>query len=336
MLHSLLLLLLAIQQGQSGGSALKEGLLALQSGDLQRAQTELNSAAKADPGNPFVWTSLAETQLRLGDTQHALASASKAEGLASDKPIIWHALAMFYAHAGNPKSAADWEAKYAGSPQADPEAVSRASMLALRAQDFSAAASLAENGLARNPEDPQLNLSLGVARYGQRRFDDAIACFLRVIAIDPSIDQPYLFLGKMLDQAGGRLPEITAADEKWLQHSPQNAQAHLVLAKALLQADPRSAKAEELLRQSIALDRKDWESHYQFGVLLESKHAYAEAAEQLELAISQNAKEAMPHYHLARVYDRLGKPERAKEERQIHERLTAAKSSDVSAVSSSN
>jgi hypothetical protein len=33
-------------------------------------------------------------------------------------------------------------------------------------------------------------------------------------------------------------------------------------------------------------------------------------------------KQAMPHYHLARVYDRLGNAEGAKAERELHEKLT--------------
>jgi tetratricopeptide (TPR) repeat protein len=331
LLHSLVLLLFAVQQRQPAtSSALRQGLLALQSGDLKRAQAELQEAAKGDPGNPFVWTSLAETELRLGDTNQALSAAAKAESTASDKPVIWHALAMFYAHAGNFKAAADWEAKYAASAHADPDALSSAAMLALRAEDFTRAATLAERGLQRSPRDAQLNLTLGVARYGERRFEDAITCFLRVIAIDPSIEQPYVFLGRMLDQAGPHLSEITSACERWLERSPENPQAHLVLAKALLQADPRSARAEQLLRRSIQLDPKVWEAHYELGVLLENRHAYADAASEFRLAIAENANQPMPHYHLARVYDRLGKPDEAKEQREIHQRLTSGKTNNAS------
>ncbi|HLH01849.1 MAG TPA: tetratricopeptide repeat protein [Bryobacteraceae bacterium] len=328
MLHSLFLLLFAVPQQATASSALKQGLIALQSGDLKRAQAEFEDAANADPSNPFVWTSLAETELRLGDTNQALASAAKAESTASGKPVVWHALAMFYAHAGNFKAAADWEAKYAASAQASPDALSSAAMLALRAEDFQRAATLAESGLQRSPRDPQLNLTLGVARYGQRRFEDAITCFLRVISIDPSIEQPYVFLGRMLDQAGPHLSEITSASERWLERSPENAQAHLVLAKALLQSDPRSTRAEQLLRESIHLDPKDWEAHYELGVLLENRHAYPEAAAELQLAITENANQPMPHYHLARVYDRLGKPDEAKAQREIHQRLTSGKTSN--------
>src|ERR1019366_9146809 len=51
----------------------------------------------------------------------------------------------------------------------------------------------------------QMQLAFGVAAYGQRRFADAIDAFLRVTAIDPSVEQPYVFMARILPQAGDRL-----------------------------------------------------------------------------------------------------------------------------------
>ena len=192
----------------------------------------------------------------------------------------------------------------------------------LRKQDFTHAADILNKALHADPHNAQLTLALGVARYGQRRFEEAIGCFLEVIQIDPKIEQPYVFLGKMLDQAGPRLAEITKDFRSWMAQEPQNAEAPLVLAKALLLNDSRSGEAEELLRRSIELDAKNWEAHYELGVLLANRHEYQKAAAELERSIELNGKEAMPHYHLARVYDRLGEPERAKAEREIHQKLT--------------
>ncbi len=167
-------------------------------------------------------------------------------------------------------------------------------------------------------------LALGVARYGQRRFDDAITEFLKTIQIDPAIEQPYVFLGKMLDQAGPHLGEITRVYEAWVARDPQNAKAQLLLAKALLAANDRDQRAEPLLQRSIALDGNDWETHYELGVLLEGKRDYPGAAKELERSIELDPKQPMAHYHLARVYDRLGQPERAQAEREAHQRLSAA------------
>ncbi len=288
-------LLTCLLQAQVG-SHIKQGLTALNRGDLQQAKQELEQASAEEPKNALVWASLAETYLRLSELDKAEAAANKAGSAGTTNPVVSHALAIF-------------DFNYAQA--------------LLRRQDFTHAADFLSEALKTNPGNAQLTLALGVARYGQRRFEEAIGCFLAVIKIDPTIEQPYVFLSKMLDQAGPQLEEITRDDRAWMAQAPGNAKAPLVLAKALLAKDSRSAEAEELLRRSIELDSQDWEAHYQLGVLLANKHEYKNAAAELNRSIELNSKEAMPHYHLARVYDRLGEPERARTEREIHQTLTS-------------
>lgn len=295
MLSLVFLLFFAVDANQAK-ALLQRGLIALQHGQLSEARATLEEASRADPGNPYVWTSLAQTYLRLDEPKQAESAASKAEQLGGANPVVAHALGMF-------------SFEYA--------------QVLFHREDFTKAADILSAALQANPRNAQLTLALGVARYGQRRFDDAIVEFLKVIQIDPSIEQPYEFLGRVLDQAGPHLPEITADYEAWAKSNPQNAKAQLLLAEALLATDEHSQRAEELLRRSVALDGNNWESHYQLGVLLASKHEYEAAAAELTRSIALDPKQAMVHYHLARVYDRLGQPDRAKAEREIHQRLTA-------------
>ena len=67
----------------------------------------------------------------------------------------------------------------------------------------------------------QLELALGVAYYGLRRFDEAAGAFLRTIAIAPNIARPYVFLGKFLDQIPDRLPEVTNMFARYEQPTPK-------------------------------------------------------------------------------------------------------------------
>jgi len=300
LLTAVLLLVLAVDANQAK-ALLQKGLIALQHGQLSEARSDLEDASRADSSNPYVWVSLAQTYLRLNQPEEAEAAAAKAERLGGTNPVLIHALAMF-------------AFEYAQG--------------LLRQQNFTKAATVLSAAMQANPQDPQLTLALGVARYGQRRFDDAIAEFLKVIQINPSIEQPYVFLGRMLDQAGSHLPEITADYEAWLKASPENSKANRLLAEALLSADPANSRAEELLRGAIALDLNDWEGHYDLGTLLESRHAYQAAAAELERSAELDPAQAVVHYHLARVYDRLGEPDRAKAEREIHQRLTASPGHD--------
>jgi tetratricopeptide (TPR) repeat protein len=388
-LYFLLFLLASFGSAQSA-SLLRDGLLALQHGQLPEARKDLEQARAADPNNPYISSSLAEVYWRLREPTLARQAAETAERQGGSDPVLSHALAVFYSESGDPAHAAKLEERYAQSARADSNALSRAAsfyleagnasqalelarqavarqltaanqdllgraleaagkpaeaapyleaawqadktdpqiafdwaQLLFRKPDFQAGAAVIEPALQAHPRDTQLILALGVARYGERRFDDAIALFLKVISVDPTIEQPYVFLGKMLDQAGPRLVEITRDDENWAAANPRNAKAQYALAAALLASDPTSARAASLLQKSIGLDPRDWESHYQLGVLLERERKYSGAASEFNLAIQLDPKQAMPHYHLARVYDRLGQSDRAAAEREIHRKLTA-------------
>jgi Flp pilus assembly protein TadD len=351
-----LLLLFALAADPNEATALlQRGLVALQHGQLTEARDALEQASRIEPKNPYVWTSLAQTYLRLKDPTKASAAAETAEKSAAGNPLVAHALSMYCSEAGEFARAAKLEQQYAESGNADAGAMSRAAELYLKASDpngalaaakkaaqqdphvafdwtqiflrrgdFTPAAEVVQSGLATHPNDAQLTLALGVARYGQRRFEDAIVAFLRVIQIDPTIEQPHLFLGRILDQAGSHLDEITRDYQRWAEREPQNAKAQLMLAKALITANSNDDRAEALLRKAIALNPDDWESHYELGVLLARKHVYPEAATELKRSTELDPKQPTPHYHLARVYDRLGKPELAQAERETHERLTSS------------
>jgi tetratricopeptide (TPR) repeat protein len=337
---------------------LQQGLIDLRAGNYQQAKTELEQASHAQPGNAFAWVSLAEVYRRLHQTAEAERAAGKSEQTGATQPAIQHALALFYSAEGHYAHAAKLEEQYAASPKADAQALSRAggwyfqagddtdgerlykavweraktdpdvafqyAQLRLHKLDFGGAADAVTPALSAHPGNAQLTLTMGVARYGQRRFEEAVDEFLKVIALDPSVPQPYDFLGRMLEQAGARLPQIRKAFEKWAAANPDNAQAQLLLAKVRLSEDAKDATAENLLRRSVSLNSNAWEAHYELGTLLETKRDFRGAAEELKRSSELNPGEPMPHYHLARVYDRLGDSDQAKAERQKHADLIAA------------
>ena len=260
--------------------------------------------------------------MNAGDAAHALPLARRAAAQDAS-PLAENLLGRALIATGNDAEGTRhltlaWE-----GAKTDPQIAFDFTQAALKAGDFTRAADAAAAARAANPKDAQLTLALGVARYGQRRFEDAIVEFLKTIGIDPRIDRPYLFLSRMLDQAGTHLEEIVRDDEAWAARNPQNAKAQLALAMSLLAVNNKDARAEALLGRAVALEAGDWESHYQLGVVLESKHDYARAAAELNKSIALDGKQPMPHYHLARVYDRMGEKEKAAAEREIHQRLTA-------------
>jgi Flp pilus assembly protein TadD len=396
-IHILFLLLLVqardVADPHQATALLQSGLLSLRQGDLANAQKSLEASSKLDPHNPYTWTSLAETYLRLNQPRQADSAARTAEKAAAGDPIVAHALAMFYSKTAQYSRAATMEKQYAESPKADKGALARAAGLylnagdpaqalplaerasvedasassedllgraliasgqtkdgtahlgsawtaskndpqiafdyaqaLLHAQDFTRAADVLDEASKSNPRNAQLTLALGVARYGQRRFEEAISAFLETIHTDPRIPQSYLFLGRLLDQAGDRLPAITAIYREWLKAEPRHAEPPLLLAKALLASNVDSPEPETLLRHSIQLDSKNWESHYELGLVLSKKREYQAASVELNRSAELAPREPLPHYHLARIYDRLGDKSRAESERAIHKRLSETSS----------
>lgn len=202
-------------------------------------------------------------------------------------------------------------------------------------QNFNAAIQFLEAAKKSFGKSAQLELALGVAYYGQRRFVDAIEAFLRTASLDPKVEQPYIFLGRILEHAETQLPAITQKFAKFAAEYPRNFLGHFLYAKALA-ADAgsaagleRTAQVESLLRKSIALNESYWESHFELGLLLERKKDFAAAVVELERAAQLNRHDPGVHYRLARVYDRLGKTAKSQSERVLHEKLVAEEKAAV-------
>lgn len=221
------------------------------------------------------------------------------------------------------KAAAEYEQAIQVSPYEESYYFEAAHVRLLR-QQFDAAVQVLERGCKIFDKSAQLELALGVAYYGQRRFPEATGAFLKTIDIAPEVEQPYLFLSRMLDQSVDRLGDIVPRFGSWAAANPNNARAQFVYAKGLLASGGDLTKAEQLLRASIGLKDDQWESHYELGVLLEKQRKFTDAAAELERSAGLSPDQADVHYHLSRVYDRLGQREKAAQERETHQRLTAA------------
>ena len=196
-------------------------------------------------------------------------------------------------------------------------------------QNFDVAIQLLEPAKKIFTRSAQLELALGIANYGQRKFAEAVDAFLRTAELAPKIEQPYVFLARIISHAEGRLGEITEKFASFARANPRNYLGHFLHAKGLIaQMGPAPSveladQAERLLKKSISLNPTFWESEFELGVLLEGKKDFSAAARHLERAIQLSPKTPAPHYRLARVYDRLGKTEVAQAERVQHEKLTA-------------
>jgi tetratricopeptide (TPR) repeat protein len=311
--------------------SLRAGLIALQRGDLAAAQTNLEAASKLAPRDGRAWVALSQTYWRLHRDADAEEAAGKAAKFAPDDPAVLQSLAIYYSETRQTLKAAQATAKYSAKVPEKDDVRERASELYFEAarplldqQKFAEAVVILKEGAARLPKSAQLALALGVACYGLRRFDEAADAFLRTIEIAPETEQPYAFLGKILDQIPSRLPQVTQRFSEYEAAHPTGAAGYLLHAKALDAQALEPETALRLLEKSIAIQAGDASAHFEMGTVLDRLQRFAEAAAEFARAAELAPSDAAAHYRLARDYDRIGKHDAAQAEREKHAQLVKA------------
>jgi tetratricopeptide (TPR) repeat protein len=282
------------------------------SGQVAEARADFEKVRDAEPANPQVWLALTEVYamqkevtLRGAAAERSVALAHAKNGWESSSVVRNFLGKVYLANGEYGRALTEYREAIRLSPYDEALRFDLAQAL-LGHEEFGPAADVLEDARKLFDRSAQIELALGVAYYGQRRFPEAVNSFLRTIELAPEVSQPYVFLGKMLDQAGDRLPEVERRFEEFERANPNNYPGEI----------------EKLLRKSIALNATSWEATYELGVLLESSHDYARAARELELSAKLNPDVAAVHYHLARVYSRMNKTEEAAKERVRHQELT--------------
>jgi tetratricopeptide (TPR) repeat protein len=302
------------------------GLVALNQNNLGVAEAQLESASKLEPRDARVWLALAQTYRRLDKTAQAQAAAGNAEAFASNAATL-KGLALYYSEAADFAKGAEMLQAAIRRNAFDESCYFDLAQLYFKQQNFAAALETLNAGRKNFDKSAQLELAAGVAYYGLRRFPEATDAFLSTIRLDPAVPQPYVFLGRMLDQAEDKLPKITDVFAGFARSAPDNYMSSFLYGKVL--ALQGSADAEAQLRKSIKQNGRFWESHFELGVLLDRRGEFAEAAREIRQSIELNPGDPAPHYRLARLYDRLGKTVEAGAERELHAKLMAAQTTQA-------
>ncbi len=308
---------------------MRSGLQAMGEGRFPEARSALESASQSAPSNPQVCLALTQLYARIKEEKPRIASSDRCVALAHRSPgwetksTVRNYLGKLYlANAEFARAISEYREAVRINPYEESYRFDLAQAL-LNHEMFAEAAEVLEDAVKVFDRSAQLQLALGVAYYGQRRFPEAVNAFLRTIELAPDIAQPYVFLGRMIDQAGDKLPEVTRRFQEFQQAFPTNYLGSLLSAKAIAAASGDPKQEEALLRHSIELKSDSWESHYELGVVLEARHDFTSASQELQRSAELNPGISATHYHLARVYDRLDKPDAAARERELHLQLTS-------------
>jgi tetratricopeptide (TPR) repeat protein len=193
--------------------------------------------------------------------------------------------------------------------------------LLLRTQNFGEASLVLQAARAKFPRSAQPALSLGVAYYGLRRFQDSVAAFLVAGRLDPAAEQPVGFLNRMSEHWGDRRNDVINLFAAYAKSFPRSALAHFVLGRA-------TGDTGEL-RRAIELNPGAPDVHIELGAVLEKQRDFPAAIAAFRRAAELAPKNPIPHYRLARLYARSGDSKRAEAERALHEKLSAEEKAEL-------
>lgn len=304
---------------------------------------------------------MAQAQARQNNMKAALISADKAARFAGKDPSLLYNLALFNLEAGRMDASLsigqraldvedssdvrnllgrayeakqDWKQailQYAQARRLAPyseEAIFRLAQAQMQSQDFPSAISTLEDGRKIFDKSPQLELALGVAYYGQRQFPNAVDRFLRVMQLAPDVPQPYYFMGRVLEHAANRIPEVLTLAAQFEKAHPQSPLGYVLHARAILlrpsPEDPAAddALAESLLKKALIIKEDQADTHLLLGMVFERQKKMEGATGEFKRSAALNPADPAPHFRLARIYDRLGRKEDALRERALHEKLS--------------
>jgi spermidine synthase len=146
------------------------------------------------------------------------------------------------------------------------------------------------------------------------RREEAMACFVNAVRLDPNSADAQGSLGKALAQAG-QADEAIKHLKLATELDPVNVDRYADLTMALSGLDrPRPQEEIEAIEGLIGLDNKNFEAFYNLALTLEQVGRDGEAIERYRQAISLRPDRFEPRANLGALYHRLGELDKAVEQ----------------------
>jgi tetratricopeptide (TPR) repeat protein len=161
--------------------------------------------------------------------------------------------------------------------------------------------------LALDPKYPEVNFYLGVSYFGKNDFRDAIESFERELALPKPHPRSRYYLALAL-QSSGRTDDAIAELNSALADNPNDADALYQLARVHQNA---SLQAIERLK---AIDPDSFQLHALMGEFYAEEKRYPEAIEQYRSALKKNSGAAGIHFSIGVAYWVLHDPDKAEPE----------------------
>lgn len=175
--------------------------------------------------------------------------------------------------------------------------------------DLSEAAIAIETAIRLNPNAFELHHDLGVLRFQQKLFDQALACFRNAIALNHRRCQAW-FNGANSLCALHRYQEAIPWYQEAIQLNPSFAEAHYNLANTFKALDVRS-EAISHYRRALDIDPGMPEAINNIGTILLGSGDLNDARDFFQRAIAIDANNPQANYNLSLTLNRLGRPDEA-------------------------
>ena len=192
-----------------------------------------------------------------------------------------------------------------------------------------------QKGVEAFPRSARMLTALGTALFSGARYDEAALRLCDASDLNPAETEPYVFMGKIEMAAPNPLPCIERKLAWFAEQQPGNSLANYLYAMAILKRKELSpdekitTKAEDLLTKAVVIDPKCADAYLQLGILATSRRNLNKAIVFYTKAIEANSELDEAHYRLGVAYDRIGQPDKAKVEFQLHDEIKKRQADDV-------
>lgn len=203
----------------------------------------------------------------------------------------------------------------------------------LKHWSFGAAAKVYEYSVAKYPSSSRLQTGLGIALYGDARYDEAAKVFASLLTSVPNQASYIKFLGQSCVAMKTESREDCGILLKYAQQHPTDAVAARLAAATILEQHDSAQfdLAQRLLERAIAQDPRSADGYYRMGVLDQERGAWGDSVTMLKQAAALDPKSSKTHLRLAVAYSHLEQRDQARREAVLQKQYRQSEDTDMEA-----
>lgn len=180
-------------------------------------------------------------------------------------------------------------------------------------QKYADAVNILEQGRKSIPGSNAFLLPLGADLIRIDKYQEGIDILRELLRQSPDQDQAYLSIADASHKIGNSVQELAVLRDL-ARHKPDYPMIHVLIARAMLNSTP--VEYPKVLNELAAAEKaapSDPDVFYLRGKVYVATNQNQEAVAALERSIHLRPLEPSPYYQLARLYQKLGKPDLAKQ-----------------------